>query len=125
MYTMCTLSTVSTLFTLCTMDTMYKITKIKADLSDSSSINAAIKQSEPDEVYNLAAQSHVAVSFEVPEYTGNADAIGTLRILEAIRFHNLQKKTKGPKITSQELTLTLSWQIAPFSLLHLRVNPFS
>ena len=49
---------------------------------------------KPHEIYNLAAQSHVAVSFEVPEYTANADALGALRILEAIKFHKLEKKTK-------------------------------
>ena len=51
-----------------------------------------IKNIKPNEIYNLAAQSHVAVSFEVPEYTANADAVGALRILEAIKFHGLQKK---------------------------------
>ena len=51
-----------------------------------------VKKVKPDEIYNLAAQSHVAVSFEVPEYTANADAIGALRILESIKFHGLEKK---------------------------------
>ena len=64
------------------------------DLTDAISVSALIKKIEPDEIYNLAAQSHVAVSFEVPEYTANADATGALRILEAIRFHKLEKKTK-------------------------------
>ena len=64
------------------------------DVTDAISVSSLIKQIKPDEIYNLAAQSHVAVSFEVPEYTANADAIGTLRILEAIRFHKLQKKNK-------------------------------
>ena len=62
------------------------------DVTDSISVSSIIKKILPDEIYNLAAQSHVAVSFEVPEYTANADAIGSLRILEAIRFHNLQNK---------------------------------
>ena len=56
--------------------------------------SSLIKTIQPDEIYNLAAQSHVSVSFEIPEYTANADAIGVLRILEAIRFHKLSKKTK-------------------------------
>ena len=57
----------------------------------------------PDEIYNLAAQSHVAVSFEVPEYTANADALGTLRILEAIRFHKLEKKVKFYQAGTSEM----------------------
>jgi len=57
-------------------------------------VSTIIYSTKPDEIYNLAAQSHVAVSFEVPEYTANADALGTLRILEAIKFHKLEKKTK-------------------------------
>ena len=64
------------------------------DVTDAISVSSLIKKIVPNEIYNLAAQSHVAVSFEVPEYTANADAIGALRILEAIRFHNLQKKNK-------------------------------
>ena len=54
-------------------------------------VSSIIKKVKPDEIYNLAAQSHVAVSFEVPEYTANADALGALRILEAIKFHKLEK----------------------------------
>ena len=64
------------------------------DLTDTSNITRIIRDIEPDEVYNLGAQSHVAVSFETPEYTANVDAIGTLRILEAIRFLGLEKKTR-------------------------------
>ena len=62
------------------------------DLTDSSSLIRIIQEVKPDEIYNLAAQSHVAVSFEEPEYTANSDAIGALRILEAIRILNLEKK---------------------------------
>lgn len=62
------------------------------DLTDTPSINSILSKVRPDEIYNLAAQSHVAVSFEVPEYTANADALGTLRLLEAIRFLNLDSK---------------------------------
>ena len=58
------------------------------DITDSTVVSKLIKEISPHEIYNLAAQSHVAVSFEVPEYTANADALGTLRILEAIKFHN-------------------------------------
>ena len=63
-------------------------------MTDTTSISSLIKKIKPDEIYNLAAQSHVAISFEVPEYTSNADALGTLRILEAIKFHKLEKKNK-------------------------------
>jgi len=62
------------------------------DLTDSSSLIRIIKEVEPDEIYNLAAQSHVAVSFEEPEYTANSDALGALRILEAIRILGFEKK---------------------------------
>ena len=62
------------------------------DITDSTSVSKIIEEIKPNEIYNLAAQSHVAVSFEVPEYTANADALGALRILEAIKFHNLEKK---------------------------------
>ena len=73
------------------------------DITDSISVSSIIKKIIPDEIYNLAAQSHVAVSFEVPEYTANADAIGSLRILEAIRFHNFQKKTKFYQAGTSEM----------------------
>ena len=64
------------------------------DMTDSSSLIRVIQQIQPDEIYNLAAQSHVAVSFEEPEYTANSDAIGALRILEAIRILGLENKTR-------------------------------
>ena len=64
------------------------------DLTDSTSLIRIIQEVQPDEIYNLAAQSHVAVSFEEPEYTANSDALGALRILEAIRILKLEKKTK-------------------------------
>ncbi len=73
------------------------------DITDSSSVSSIIKKTKPDEIYNLAAQSHVAVSFEVPEYTANADALGTLRILEAIKFHKLEKKTKFYQAGTSEM----------------------
>ncbi len=73
------------------------------DVTDSISVSSLIKKIMPNEIYNLAAQSHVAVSFEVPEYTANADAIGALRILEAIRFHNLQKKTRFYQAGTSEM----------------------
>jgi len=63
------------------------------DLSDSSNLTRIIKEVQPDEIYNLAAQSHVVVSFEAPEYTAGLDVLGTLRILEAMRFLGLEKKT--------------------------------
>ena len=73
------------------------------DITDSLSVSSIIKKTKPDEIYNLAAQSHVAVSFEVPEYTANADALGTLRILEAIKFHKLTKKTKFYQAGTSEM----------------------
>tara|TARA_Y100000991_G_C21940004_1_gene334837 strand:+ start:124 stop:1254 length:1131 start_codon:yes stop_codon:yes gene_type:complete len=73
------------------------------DLTDSTNIIRIIKQVQPDEIYNLGAQSHVAVSFETPEYTANSDAIGTLRILEAIRLLGMEKKTKFYQASTSEL----------------------
>ena len=73
------------------------------DLTDSSSILRIIQQVRPDEIYNLAAQSHVAVSFEEPEYTANSDGLGALRILEAIRILGLEKKTKFYQASTSEL----------------------
>jgi GDPmannose 4,6-dehydratase len=73
------------------------------DLTDSTNLIRIIQQTQPDEIYNLAAMSHVAVSFETPEYTANADGIGTLRILEAIRILGLEKKTKFYQASTSEL----------------------
>jgi GDPmannose 4,6-dehydratase len=73
------------------------------DLTDSTSLVRIIQQVQPDEIYNLAAQSHVAVSFEEPEYTANSDALGPLRILEAIRILHLEKKTKFYQASTSEL----------------------
>lgn len=73
------------------------------DLTDSTNLIRIIQEVQPDEIYNLAAQSHVKVSFETPEYTANADAIGTLRILEAIRILNLEKKTKFYQAGTSEM----------------------
>ncbi len=74
-----------------------------ADLTDSTSLTRIIQEVQPDEIYNLAAQSHVAVSFEQPEYTANSDALGALRILEAIRILKLEKKTKFYQASTSEL----------------------
>ena len=73
------------------------------DMTDSTSLIRIIQEVQPDEIYNLAAQSHVAVSFEEPEYTANSDALGALRILEAIRILNLEKKTKYYQASTSEL----------------------
>lgn len=73
------------------------------DLTDTSNLTRILKEVQPDEVYNLGAQSHVAVSFEAPEYTADVDAIGTLRLLEAIRFLGLEKKTKFYQASTSEL----------------------
>tara|TARA_B110001450_G_C17643760_1_gene490313 strand:+ start:85 stop:1128 length:1044 start_codon:yes stop_codon:yes gene_type:complete len=73
------------------------------DVTDAISVSSLIKKIRPNEIYNLAAQSHVSVSFEVPEYTANADAIGTLRILEAIKFHGFEKITKFYQAGTSEM----------------------
>jgi len=73
------------------------------DLTDSTNLIRIIQQVQPDEIYNLAAQSHVQVSFETPEYTANADAVGTLRLLEAIRILGLEKKTRFYQASTSEL----------------------
>lgn len=73
------------------------------DVTDSSNILRIIQQTQPDEIYNLAAQSHVQVSFETPEYTANSDALGVLRILEAIRILGLEKKTRFYQASTSEL----------------------
>jgi GDPmannose 4,6-dehydratase len=73
------------------------------DLTDSLSVSNIIKKVLPDEIYNLAAQSHVGVSFEIPEYTANVDATGTLRILESIRFHKLENKTRFYQAGTSEM----------------------
>jgi GDPmannose 4,6-dehydratase len=73
------------------------------DLSDTSNLTRIVQEIQPDEIYNLGAQSHVAVSFEAPEYTADVDAIGTLRLLEAIRFLGLEKKTRFYQASTSEL----------------------
>jgi GDPmannose 4,6-dehydratase len=73
------------------------------DLTDSTNLIRIIQEVQPDEIYNLAAQSHVAVSFETPEYTANSDAIGTLRVLEAIRILGLEKKTRFYQASTSEM----------------------
>jgi GDPmannose 4,6-dehydratase len=73
------------------------------DLTDTSNLTRLVSEIQPDEIYNLGAQSHVAVSFEAPEYTANVDAIGTLRLLEAIRFLGLEKKTRFYQASTSEL----------------------
>jgi len=73
------------------------------DMTDSSSLMKAVEDAQPDEIYNLAAQSHVAVSFEEPEYTANSDALGTLRMLEAIRILKLTEKTRFYQASTSEL----------------------
>ena len=82
---------------------MGQITLHDGDLSDSSSLIRIINIVQPDEIYNLAAQSHVQVSFDVPEYSGDVDALGVLRILEAVRILNLTKKTKVYQASTSEL----------------------
>jgi len=73
------------------------------DLTDSTNLTRIIQEVQPDEIYNLAAMSHVHVSFEMPEYTANADGIGTLRLLEALRLLGLEKKTRIYQASTSEL----------------------
>lgn len=73
------------------------------DVTDTLSVNGLVAKIKPDEIYNLAAQSHVRISFDIPEYTANTDAVGTLRFLEAIRQNNLEKKTKFYQASTSEL----------------------
>ncbi len=73
------------------------------DMTDTGNVNALVLKIQPDEIYNLAAQSHVKISFDIPEYTANCDALGTLRILEAIRINGLTKKTKFYQASTSEL----------------------
>ncbi len=84
-------------------DTKKRLLLHYGDLTDSTNLIRIIKDVQPDEIYNLAAQSHVKVSFETPEYTGNSDALGTLRILEAIRLLGLDKKTKFYQASTSEM----------------------
>lgn len=81
----------------------FDLTLHYGDLTDSSSLIRIVQQVQPDEIYNLAAQSHVAVSFEEPEYTANSDALGTLRLLEAIRIAGLEKNTRFYQASTSEL----------------------
>jgi GDPmannose 4,6-dehydratase len=84
-------------------ETNVKLTLHYGDLSDSTNLIRIIQQVQPDEIYNLGAMSHVKVSFDTPEYTANADGIGTLRLLEAIRILGLEKKTKIYQASTSEL----------------------
>ena len=84
-----------------TLDATFKLHY--GDLTDTSNLTRLIGDIEPDEVYNLGAQSHVAVSFEAPEYTADVDAVGTLRLLEAIRFLGLEQKTRFYQASTSEL----------------------
>jgi GDPmannose 4,6-dehydratase len=101
----------SSLFNTDRIDHLYQDPHIKhrnfilhyGDLTDSTNLIRIIQQVQPDEIYNLAAMSHVAVSFETPEYTANADGLGTLRILEAIRILGLEKKTRFYQASTSEL----------------------
>lgn len=101
----------SSLFNTDRIDHIYQEPSVKnrrlilhyGDLTDSTNLIRVIQQVQPDELYNLAAQSHVAVSFETPEYTANCDALGTLRILEAIRILGLTKKTRVYQASTSEL----------------------
>lgn len=88
------------------VEDMHKARKLQlhyGDMTDSSSLINIIQKTQPDEIYNLAAQSHVKVSFEIPEYTANGDALGTLRILEAVRILGLEKETRIYQASTSEL----------------------
>ena len=84
-------------------DTEVRLILHHGDMTDSTSLLRVIQEVQPDEIYNLAAQSHVAVSFEEPEYTANSDALGALRVLEAIRILKLERKTKFYQASTSEL----------------------
>jgi GDPmannose 4,6-dehydratase len=94
------------------------------DMSDATNLIRLIKEIEPDEIYNLAAMSHVKVSFEVPEYTADTDGIGTLRLLEAVRFLGLEKKTKIYQASTSELFGKV-WNFRNPSCLSLSKSNFS
>ena len=86
------------------IDNIYPQLKLHyGDLTDATNIISVIKKVEPDEIYNLGAQSHVKVSFEMPEYTAQVDAIGTLRVLEAVRLLGMEKKTRIYQASTSEL----------------------
>ena len=101
----------SSLFNTSRIDHLYKDQHEKdnrlflhyGDMTDSSNLNAIVREVKPDEIYNLAAQSHVKVSFESPEYTANVDALGTLRVLEAVRSAGLEKHTRVYQASTSEL----------------------
>ena len=93
----------SIIYTRTRMKKMYNLHLHYGDLTDSTNLIRIIQETQPDEIYNLAAMSHVHVSFETPEYTANADGIGTLRILEAVRLLGLTKKTKVYQASTSEL----------------------
>src|SRR3546814_338085 len=80
-----------------------KFRLLYGDMTDATNLIRLIQETQPDEIYNLAAQSHVQVSFETPEYTANADALGTLRILEAIRILKLEERTRFYQASTSEL----------------------
>ncbi len=80
-----------------------RLTLHYGDLTDATNLIRIVQETQPDEIYNLAAQSHVAVSFETPEYTANSDALGTLRLLEAIRILGLENKTRFYQASTSEL----------------------
>ena len=80
-----------------------RLTLHYGDLTDATNLIRIIQEVQPDEIYNLAAQSHVSVSFETPEYTANSDALGTLRVLEAIRILGLEKKTRFYQASTSEM----------------------
>ena len=110
-YTVCGIKRRSSLFNTDRIDHIYsdphdadrRLRLYYGDLSDTSNLTRIIAEVQPDEIYNLAAQSHVAVSFEVPEYTADVDGIGTLRLLEAIRFLGMEKKVRFYQASTSEL----------------------
>ena len=81
------------------------------DLTDATNMISVIQKVQPDEIYNLGAQSHVKVSFELPEYTGQVDGLGTLRILEAVRLLGMEKKTRIYPVSYTHLTLPTIYSV--------------
>ena len=97
------LSNTERIDSICATDLSENLHLHHGDLADTPSLFLAIQKCQPDEIYNLAAQSHVGVSFDQPEYTANADALGTLRILEAIRLLEITSKTRFYQASTSEL----------------------
>ena len=122
----------SSVFSSYRIDHLYKIPELQKnfilkylDLTDSSNVNRLLSETKPDEIYNLAAQSHVGVSFEQPEYTSNVNAIGTLRLLEAIKINKLINKTRFYQASSSEIFGNTNKKILNENSVFSPISPYS